>query len=254
MPSFLRFVLTPRKVILTIVAIIIAVVMIRLGFWQLDRLQQRKGSNALVIAQVNASPLNLNLDSSDQNLTAMQYRAALVNGTYDFSQQVFLTNQVWKDQMGVHLLTPLLISGTNAAILVDRGWIPLADANPDTARKYDETGLLSIKGIIKLPQNEPVFGISDPALTPGQTRLQTWIVVNLARIKQQTNVSLLPVYIQISPPTDNIKLPYRFASSPDLSEGPHLSYAIQWFSFATILLVGYPYILYRQFQSKQSNS
>ena len=238
---------SPLRLILTLLVIACTLGMIRLGFWQLDRLQQRRASNARMLAQMNAPVLELNLDPPSQSLTDFAYRSVKVTGVYDFSQQVYLKNQVWGNQLGVHLLTPLNISGSSQAVLVDRGWIPFEDAVPGKVEQYDQPGQVTIAGVIHIQQSEPTFGgISDPPLSPGQSRLQSWIVVNIDRIQKQVNYQLLPIYIQQSPGPDSSQPPYRALSAPDLTDGPHLSYAIQWFSFAAILLFGYPFIIRRQ--------
>jgi surfeit locus 1 family protein len=52
------------------------------------------------------------------------------------SQEVALRNQVWNDQIGVHLLTPLKISGSDLAVLVDRGWVPVQDFDSHDWSQY----------------------------------------------------------------------------------------------------------------------
>lgn len=231
-----------RRWVLTTLLVITAVgVLIRLGLWQLDRLQQRRAFNARVIAQQKAEPLTLDSSTLDADLLNMEYRAVIVTGQYDFSQQVVLRNQVWTNQPGVHLLTPLVISGTNRAVLVDRGWIPQEDAAPDKRGKYDEPGVITVRGVLRRPQTKPDFGgVPDPPLAPGQTRLDAWNIVNLERIRQQVNVPLLAVYVQQAPDAERTAPPYPTAPKLDLSEGSHFSYALQWFTFAAILAIGYP--------------
>jgi surfeit locus 1 family protein len=243
---------SPRRLILTLLILACGLGMIRLGFWQLDRLKQRKAANAKVLAQLLAPVLDLNLDPTSQSLTDFAYRSVKVNGEYDFSGQVYLKNQVWGNQLGVHLLTPLKISGSSQAVLVDRGWIPFEDAVPGKVEQFDQPGQVTITGFIHLQQSEPTFGgLSDPPLSPGQSRLQSWIVVNIDRIQKQVNYQLLQIYIQQSPGPDDSQLPYQAVSSPDLTDGPHLSYAIQWFSFTAILLIGYPFVVRRQLRSQK---
>ncbi len=82
-------------------------VCIRLGIWQLDRLEQRKVFNARVESQINAAALDLNQDSSTGALFDMEYRSARVTGTYDFSQEVILRNQVFNGQLGYRVFTPI---------------------------------------------------------------------------------------------------------------------------------------------------
>ena len=121
-----------RKWILaTILVVIVAVVFVRLGFWQLDRLAQRRALNAQLSAQMEAAPLVLDADTINDDLSEMEFRQAIVKGEYDFSQQITLRNQFINGQLGVHLVTPLKIEGTDPAVMVDRGWIPMEDQAPE---------------------------------------------------------------------------------------------------------------------------
>ena len=234
-----------RKWILTTILVVAgAAVCVRLGIWQLDRLSQRRSFNAHVFA-VQAMP-TLDLPASD-DMMAMEYRMARASGTYDFENQVAIRNQFYNDQYGFHLLTPLRLPD-GEAVLVDRGWIP-ADGNaaPADWRNYDLPGEVTVSGIIRLSQTVPTFGgVPDPTLTPDQTRLDFWVYVNIERIAQQLPYRLLPIYLQPAPDPNRTDPPFPFQPTLDLSEGPHQGYALQWFSFAAILLVGYPFYLWKQ--------
>lgn len=93
--------------------------------------------------------------------------------------------------------------------------------------------------MIRRPQSQPYFGAPDPPLAPGQTRLDAWKTVNLERISRQVTVPMLAAYIQQSPNSMQTVPPFRAEPQLDLTEGPHLGYAIQWFTFAAILTIGY---------------
>lgn len=108
-----------RWILTTLLVVVVIGVLIRLGTWQLDRLGQRRAFNARVVAQQKAEPLMLDAQSLDADLLSMEYRAVIVTGEWDFTQQVVLRNQVWANRLGVHLLTPLVISGTDKAVLVN---------------------------------------------------------------------------------------------------------------------------------------
>jgi surfeit locus 1 family protein len=233
-----------RWILATLLVIAAMGVMVRLGIWQLNRLAQRRAFNARVTSQIDRPALVLGASTLDENLTGMEYRQVVVYGVYDFSQQVALRNQVYRNEWGVHLITPLKIEGTDQAILVDRGWIPSEDYQSGNWDKYDVTGGVKVQGAIRLAQTKPDFGQrSDPTLEPGQTRLDTWNFVNVGRIAEQTPYTLLPVYIQQAPDPASTDLPYGSVSQFDLSEGPHMGYAIQWFTFALMLGVGYPFLV-----------
>ena len=239
---------TPRWILTTLLAIAGVAVLIRLGFWQLDRLTQRRAFNERVSAQIHQPALDLNTaDTPDAAWWDMEYRSVVVRGRYALDQEVLLRNQVWQDQLGFHVLTPLQMEGSGQWVLVDRGWIPFTDGDAARRSQYAEGGLVTVRGMIRRPQEKPDFGgVADPTLTPQQTRLDAWNIVNLARIQQQVSGPLLPIYVQQAPEAAWTALPYRSLPEIEITEGPHLSYAIQWFIFATILGVGYPFFVRRQ--------
>ncbi len=114
-------------IFVTILVIIASLVMIRLGIWQFDRLAGRRAFNAQVLSQINESTLPLTDDVISGGLETFEFRRVQIEGQYDLANTLVLGNQVWDEQIGVHLLTPLKIAGTEAVILVDRGWIPFEE-------------------------------------------------------------------------------------------------------------------------------
>ena len=241
-----RAMFSRRWIVATLLVLVGGVVCVRLGIWQLDRLEQRRAFNAHVEAMWAAEPITLNGQSAD-DLTTVEYRAVIVSGTYDFENQVALRNRYFQDVYGYHLLTPLVLED-GSAVLVDRGWIP-ADGNdvPGDWRKYDQPGLVTIQGQIRLGQAKPdLGGVPDPTLTPGQTRLDFWNIVNLERIQNQFPYPLLKVFIQPDVDPSDIEPPVPSQPEIELTEGSHLGYAIQWFTYATILVLGYPFYLRKQ--------
>jgi surfeit locus 1 family protein len=167
-----------------------------------------------------------------------------VRGQYDYSGQVALRNQVWDNQAGVHLLTPLKIEGTDTYVLVERGWVPGIESTPEDWRQYDEPGTVEVRGMIRRSQSKPDFGRrADQLPAPGESPLRLWYFANVEGISAQLSYPLLPVYIQQAPDLAWTALPYRSLPELELTEGPHMGYAMQWFSFAVLLLAGYPFFV-----------
>jgi len=130
---------------------------------------------------------------------------------------------------------------------VDRGWIP-ADGNslPANWRKYDETGTVNVSGQIRLGRIKPsILGVADPLPETGE-KLEIWNNADLALIAVQMPYPVLPVYIQPDGDATDTEPPIPFQPEIELTEGPHFGYALQWFTFATILFVGYPFFLRKQ--------
>lgn len=236
-------------ILATVLIVAGAGVCVRLGIWQLDRLAQRRAFNSHIYAVRAMAPLEL---PAKADLTSMEYRAVMASGTYDFDNQVALRNQFHNSRYGYHLLTPLRLSD-GSAVLVDRGWIPAdGDGAPSDWRKYDQSGQVTIRGIVRLSQSTPTFGgVADPTLTPNQTGLDYWVYVNVDRISQQLPYPVLPIYVQLDPEPNRTNPPIPFQPTLDLSEGPHQGYAIQWFGIAAVLLIGYPFFLRSQEAKKK---
>jgi surfeit locus 1 family protein len=175
----------------------------------------------------------------------MEWRPVKVQGIYDFENQVALRNQYNGDQYGYHLITPLRFNG--GAILVDRGWIPAdSRSKPADWRQYDEPGTVTVVGQLRLGQTKPRFGgVADTLPANGQ-KLDVWTNADITHIAAQMPYPVLPVYVQPNADPNDAQPPIPTQPTLDLTEGPHFGYALQWFTFAAILFVGYPFFLRKQ--------
>lgn len=235
-----------RRILTTLLVIAGVAVCACLGIWQLDRLEQRQAFNSRVLAQINQPALGLSGSALSADLYNMEYRQVEVQGTYDFSQEIAIRNQVHDNQWGVRLVTPLVIEGTAQAVLVDRGWIPAEDYQSGDWSRYAEPGLVTVQGVLRRPMIAADLGSrTDPTPAPGQVN-KSWNFVNIPAIARQTSMPLLPAYVQQSPDPAWTGMPYRSQPEIEITEGPHMGYAIQWFIFASILGLGYPFFVRRQ--------
>jgi surfeit locus 1 family protein len=223
---------------------------IRLGIWQVDRYLGNKAFAAHLAAMQSAPPLTLGAGLQPTGLTGMEYRAVQATGTYDFTHQIAVKNQIWAqswgNDTGYILVTPLLFPD-GLAVLVDRGWIPLKDNTPGSWREFDTPGTVTVSGVLRLPAVPQIGGELDPTLAPGQTSLDLWNLIDINRLQKQMPYPILPVYIEQAPVGDNTVLPFRALPDPDLSEeGINAGYATMWFIFTGLLFFGYPVYLSKQ--------
>jgi surfeit locus 1 family protein len=243
--SILRLMCSRRWALATLLVFIASAVCIRLSIWQVERLQETRAINTHDLAVRSMSPLNL---PATGDLTSMEYRTVNATGTYDFQDQFVTRDQYNGVQPGYHLFTPLHLSD-GEAVLVDRGWIPsVGNSMPADWRQYDQLGTVTVSGVIRLGQSQPTPGsVTDPTLTPGQTRLDFWVYVNLDRIRQQIPFPLLPVYIQLTPVSNRTDAPIPIFETFDPTDGStNLNYAIQWCLFAILFILAYGYYLWRK--------
>ena len=231
----------------TVLVLAAAAVMVRLGYWQLERLFARQAFNASVQEQQAAPVFLLSIDSDFSQLANMEYRRVRVEGSFVSQDEILLRNQNFDGQIGYQVFTPLRIEGGDQVIMVQRGWIPEKNAAYHERHIYHVEGKQSIEGVLRSPETD--FGlrlIPDPTLSPTQTRLDVWNNLDFERLSAQMQNPLLGMYLQILPLDDEGEFPRPLPLQLDLTDGPHLGYAGQWFLFALVLLVGYPIFLMRQ--------
>ncbi|MDA1330429.1 MAG: SURF1 family protein [Chloroflexi bacterium] len=242
-----------RRWLLSTLLVIAALgVMVRLGIWQLDRLAARRIYNTRVESQIHEPELVLDAQALQLDLYEMEYRQVQVVGHYLPDAEIVLRNATWQGQVGVELFTPLLIEGSDLAILVERGWIPAEKSANGLRGDFLERGTVIVEGVLRRAETD--FNVRlhpDPTLAPDQHRLDAWNNLDLGRIGAQMDVSLLPVYLQRQISGEQSAAPYTKTLSIELSEGPHLGYAGQWFLFAAVLALGYPVYVRRQEESAE---
>ncbi len=200
----------------------------RLGIWQLDRLEQRRAQNEVLRTVLDSPPLDL-AEPLPNEPEALENRLALVTGRYDFAEERILLLQTWQGQPGVTLVTPLIIEGDEeVAILVNRGWVPQAAYDAGQLASYQsETGTVRVEGY--LASGQPRRGDS-PEVAP-----QEIYRIDLEAMAAALPYRLLPVILVATPEQEfDLDPPLRAAREIDLSEGPHLGYAWQWFIFCVL--------------------
>jgi surfeit locus 1 family protein len=228
-------------IFITILVIIAALVMIRLGIWQLDRLAGRRAFNEQVHSQINQPPLPLTDDVVSGDVETLEFRTVQIKGEYDLANTLVLGNQVWDDQIGVHLLTPLKIAGTETAILVDRGWVPFEDWRNRNLNAYVETGAVRVDCMLRVTQTK--LGLRDCLdETAGEAPFQVWCLA-FDGIAGYLPYDLLSLYLIQAPDGEQAAPPYRAIPQFKITEGPHLGYVVQWFTFAAILLICWQHCL-----------
>jgi len=184
----------------------------------------------------------LDHDASVSDAEDAVYRRVTAVGTYDVDDQVIVRARSLDGRPGAWVLTPL-ITAPGVALVVNRGWFPTQGV-PHTApaETGPPDGEVTVTGLLYPTQRRGRFGPTDPR-TGTLTDLAR---ADIERVQQQVGLDLYPAYLTLESqaPAQPADLP-RPLPPPELDEGPHLSYAVQWFIFSTIAIVGYPLILRR---------
>lgn len=226
----------PSHALLLGTCLIAGLVCYGLGGWQLARLGQRRARNALTVERMSLAPIDLTpalTSTEDQS-----YRRVQARGRFDTGAGVYLTSRSRDDVPGLHVVAPFRAEGAELAILVNLGWVPDEAAKADPPSSWIPDGDVDLEGILRTTQTEPAFAwLADPTASPGGPPRLGWRVLSIPGIQAQTAYPLAPYYLALTEPVPGPEAPIP-APEIDLSEGPHLSYAIQWFAFGTTAIIG----------------
>ena len=213
-----------RRLTLLVLALV-ALLFVRLGLWQLGRLEERRTANRAAAAAREEPPRELG-QGADWTAEELSERWVEASGTYDHAREVVIRGQAFQGTPGVLVATPLRLATSDSAVLVLRGFVP----SPDAVRA-DLSGL-------REPSTVRVRGLAMPIPSGGGQPLDhgghaTWARLDLAALRERLPYPLLPFVLRQTPDTALSSLPRRLPA-PALSDGPHLSYAFQWFAFAAM--------------------
>jgi surfeit locus 1 family protein len=224
-----------------VVVVALAILFINLGFWQLRRLEEVRLENAVGESRFGEEPQDLEtlLQAAGGDEESLEFRRATFTGEFRPVDEVLIRSQVHQSVAGFHVITPL-VGEDGTAVLVNRGWVPLdADDVPVVAASPPD-GTVTVTGWVRPGQTRGSLGPADPA----DGRLVAMNRVDIDRIQKQVPYELEPVYLSVlGEPEGELPVPAPEPTFED--EGPHLGYAIQWFSFALIGVVGYIFLLRR---------
>lgn len=217
-----------RKWVLSILAISFAALSISLGFWQLRRLSARRTANALLASRRFAPEVPL--DSLPADTATAHFRRVRARGAYDYGNEIVLTLRGRNGSPGVNLFTPIRRAGSDTAVLVNRGWVYSPDGVTVETKQWREGDSVDANGFVEVFPTKGPFDASNPARPRSMRRL------NRAAMRQLFPYPIANYYVVL---TDSARSggPPRVEPA-SLDEGPHRIYAIQWFSFAAISIVG----------------
>jgi len=217
----------------TAVTLILLGILISLGFWQLDRAEQKKA----LLDQYGGGKKEtvLQLEADLKSAAGLNYQNAIVVGHYDSSHQFLLDNRIQAGQAGYEVLTPFAIRDSEVAVLVNRGWVPLGKSRDRLPDVTVPEGPRRISGRLKIPPGK-VFMLGEEDPRQGWPwRIQR---IRIESLSAELGRPLLPVvFLLDAGQPDGYTRKWR----PLVGFGPerNIGYAVQWFGLAAALLIIY---------------
>ena len=201
--------------------------------WQYHRGVDRHHRNYLIEKNIAAPDIPLTYAAS--NLVKNEWRSVNTEGVFDANQTILLRNRYFEGKYGFEFLT-LFTSSNGKKFWVDRGWI-VAGKDALTAPVIPNTpsGTVEINGRLRLDTSLP-RGSFFALPASGSGLISKW--------NAQNEVVTEGFYLDLLSGSTTDLTPKVSAQLPELSDGPHMAYALQWVFFAG--LVGYGRILIRR--------
>lgn len=236
-----RFLLRPQWLAFHAAVLLLMPTFVLLGFWQLDRLDQRQAHNALVSANATATAVEVGalLRPGQPPAPDLEWRRTSAVGRYQPDRQLLLRNRPYRGRFGFWVLAPL-VTRDGRVLLVNRGWVaPGSNAAATPVVPPPPAGEVSVVGRLRLPsldQAPPAQG-----LPVGQTD-------RIDPLQASTGLGR-PGYLGYLELTEQRPAGSDQPStlpSPQTPEGPHLAYAVQWFLFTGLLPVGWWLLIRRE--------
>ena len=236
-----RFVLSGRWLGFALFVIVLSTVCIRLGNWQFDRHHERKDESAIIAAHLDEKPTPIDqvIDADGDAVSEdIEWTPVTVTGTYDTEHQVVEKYQTTDKGPGVDIVTPL-VTESGHAVLVDRGWME----SPNSSATLDDipepaSGTVTVTGWLRVDSGADASAVEP---TDGQVR-----AVSSAGIETALPYDAYPGYLNRtdqSPAADEALDP---EPRPDMGQGPHFFYAIQWYFFAGLAIFGWFYFAWTE--------
>ena len=220
--------LQPRFVVLTVATVLMVALTFSLGQWQLRRAAQKEALQAAIDVQKRLPALDVRGLIATENIANVMHREAVLQGTWQAAHTVYLDNRPMDGKSGFWVVTPLLLAGSQQAVLVQRGWVPrdftdrtrlLAVQTPD--------GVVTVAGRMAPPPSK-LYEFEGAA--QGRIRQN----LDLAAFSAETGLALLPVsLLQTGSASEGL---LRNWAAPNTGVDKHHGYAFQWFALCALLV------------------
>lgn len=224
------------RLIPTLAVIVLFPALLALGFWQLDRADQKVARYTRFQERREQAPIDLNTAvRALHDAKGVFWRHVTMQGVYDGSQYL-LDNQVHNGDAGYYVYTPFKLVPGDRRVLVNRGWVAVGPDRAHVPPLPTPAGMLRLTGVIKKPPPPNLLLNSNTweDLGGGVARVQD---IDMNAIAKHTGHALLPFVVRLDPAADTGFV--RHWVDPGSGKEIHLGYAFQWFMLSAVLIAIY---------------
>jgi cytochrome oxidase assembly protein ShyY1 len=247
--SSFRFLLSRRWAGFTVFVLILAYGTWWLGQWQFDRLEDRKASNQIVRVNEHAEPAPVSdvLAPGQKVAEKDEWRRVTATGTYAVDDTIIWRYRTPDDAKGVDIVVPLVLAD-GSAVLVDRGWVQTASQDEFEDLPAPPSGEVTITGWVRA---DGTGDSTDVAQVDGYHATRALSSTQVAKVVDEP---LLTGWLHLDTESPEPATQLRQADLPELDNGPHFFYGLQWWFFGVLAIAGFFYLMYDERRTQRQDA
>jgi cytochrome oxidase assembly protein ShyY1 len=225
-----------RWALFAVVVVVLAYACYLLGQWQFHRLHDRETSNAQTTTNLRAKPAPVGdvLRVGKPSAVRDEWRRVTATGSYVADESVIVRYQTRDGGSGVDVVTPLR-TDAGPALLVDRGWMKTGNVGTDTGdAPPPPSGRVTVIGWVRSDATGDAATVTDRS-----TR-----AISSSEIGKSLDLPVYGGFVDVQKETPAPARPLVHAELPDLGNGPHFFYGLQWWFFGVLAVFGFFYLAY----------
>lgn len=226
------------KPLLLIVAVIVCLIMIRLGIWQLDRASQKQTILDAQISQSQRQPIPLasvlEQITSDIMIENQRFLPVTISGHFKPDATIFVDNRVLDHKVGYQVFTPFKLATTDTWVMVDRGWVAVGESRELLPEIKTISTDQVLTGRLNNPPSQPPLWNDKYSVSKGSV----WQYLPIQQYSQNSGLKILPLVVELAPDANSENtLVKRWQTIDDKWVAKHKAYAFQWFAMALALFI-----------------
>jgi len=240
----LRFLLTRRWILFAVAVVLLAALAWRLGVWQFHRLEERKADNAIIETNIHEAsvPVDGVLAVGRPVGAEDEWKRVTATGVYDAADTVIVRYQTRDGEAGVDVVVPLR-TDSGAALLVDRGWVAAENRAADVSDvPAPPSGTVTVTGWVRADATGSSTSVADHSVRS----------ISSEAIGDALDLSLYGGFVDLESESPAPADAPQTAELPDLSNGPHFFYGLQWWFFALLAVFGFLYLAYDEWRGPRA--
>ena len=239
----LRFLLSRRWLAFALIVVLLGYGAWALGEWQFGRLADRKDSNAVVRANEHKDPAPVAdvLAPGRPVDEDHEWRVVTATGTYATEDTVIVRYRTREGSSGIDVVVPL-VTDDGTALLVDRGWLATDNQGAGPADVPDPpAGRVDVQGWVRADAEGDSTVVEDKS-----TR-----AISSERIGAALGRSVYTGFVVLKSEDGRPAEALEPVELPELDNGPHFFYGLQWWFFGVLSVFGFLYLAFDEWRSRQ---